>query len=72
MIAATFVIGFIAGMLALLAFAAKYVDRKAEKPKAAAPKGVAAVGVDISGNGIYRNSLGGELQIFRMDQDGQA
>jgi hypothetical protein len=44
---ASFVIGFVAGILALFAIALRYVDRK--EPEA--PNSIAAVGLPMNGSG---------------------
>jgi hypothetical protein len=47
---ASFVVGFIAGIIALLAFAVQYVDRK-ETEAMQRDNRIAAVGMDLNGNG---------------------
>jgi Golgi nucleoside diphosphatase len=60
---ASFIVGFIAGMLALLAIAVKYVDHKAKpKQQAVTPS---AVGINLSGKSDHRPTLYEQMQVFR-------
>jgi hypothetical protein len=58
-----FVCGILVGAFGLLVIAVHYANKAKAKPEAK-PQ-ASAIGMDISGNG-NRNTLGGELMIFRQ------
>jgi hypothetical protein len=69
---ASFIIGFVAGIIALLAFAVQYFDRKVKPQATQRDNRIAATSVSMDPNAVYSTTLQEQLRIFQIPPKGTA